>query len=59
MLRHLPLADLIESCSHSDGQGGGEREILTLDYGLLSAVLWQATRSLLPRVEALEARIAQ
>ena len=50
---------LIETCSHSDSQGGGEREILTLDYGRLSAVLWQATRSLLAQVEALEARLAQ
>ncbi len=38
---------LIESCSHSNSQGGdAEREILTLDYARLSAVLWQCTRSI-------------
>ena len=42
-----------------DRDGADERGILTLDYGRLSAVLWQATRSLLARVEALEARLAQ
>ena len=33
-----------------------ETEIKTLDYARLSAVLWQCTRSLLARVEALENR---
>ncbi len=46
---------LIESCSHSNSQGGDGREILTLDYARLSAVLWQSCRSLLARVEALVA----
>ena len=50
---------LIESCSHSNSQGGDGREILTLDYARLSAVLWQSCRSLLARVEALEAKLAQ
>ena len=41
------------------GSGAEEREILTLDYARLSAVLWQSCRSLLAQVEALEARLAQ
>ena len=48
---------LLSSCLHSDSQGGTEREILTLDYSRLTAVLWQSCRSLLARVEALEARL--
>ena len=40
-------------------QGSTEREILTLDCGRLSAVLWQSCRSLLAGVEALEAKLAQ
>ena len=43
----------------SNRDGTDEREILTLDYGRLSAVLWQCCRSLLARVEALEARLSQ
>ena len=50
---------LIGTSSYSSNRGDAEREILTLDYARLSAVLWQATRSLLARVEALEARLAQ
>ena len=48
---------LLSSCLHSDSQDGTEREILTLDYLRLTAVLWQSCRSLLARVEALEARL--
>ena len=50
---------LIATSSYRSNRGDAEREILSLDYARLSAVLWQATRSLLARVEALEARIAQ
>ena len=50
---------LLGTSSHSNSQGGDGREILTLDYARLSAVLWQCTRSLLARVEALEAKLAQ
>ena len=39
------------------GSGAEEREILVLDYARLTSVLWQCTRSLLARVEALEARM--
>ena len=53
------LGGLIGASSYSSNRGDAEREILTLDYARLSAVLWQATRSLLARVEALEARLAQ
>ena len=41
------------------GSGADEREILILDYARFTSVLWQCTRSLLARVEALEARLAQ
>ncbi len=34
-------------------------EIRTLDYARLTAMLWQCTRNLVARVEALEARLAQ
>ena len=34
-------------------------EIQVLDYARLSSVLWTCTRSLLARVESLEARVAQ
>ena len=34
-------------------------EIRVLDYARLTAVLWQCTRNLLARVEALEASLAQ
>ena len=50
---------LLDTCLHSSQRGAAEREILTLDYGRLSAVLWQCTRSLLARVEALETKLAQ
>ena len=50
---------LLGTSSHSDSQGSTEREILTLDYGRLSAVHWQSCRSLLARVEVLEAKLAQ
>ena len=50
---------LIGSSSYSSMRGDAERDILTLDYGRLSAVLWQCTRSLLARVETLEAKLAQ
>ena len=50
---------LLGTSSHSGDRGDAEREILTLDYARLSAVLWQATRSLLARVEALEEKLAQ
>ena len=39
------------------GTGADEREILTLDYGRLTAILWQTTKSLLTRVEILESKL--
>ena len=51
------FGNLICTALHSDGTD--EREILTLDYARLSAVLWQSCLSLLARVEALEARLVQ
>ena len=50
---------LLGTSSYSSNRGEAEREILTLDYGRLSAVLWQCTRSLLARVETLETKLAQ
>ena len=41
----------------SDAPKGAE--IRVLDYARLTSVLWQCTRNLLARVEALEARLAQ
>ncbi len=51
------FGNLIGKAQH--GNGTEEREILIFDYARLSAVLWQSWRSLLARVEALEARLAQ
>ena len=38
---------------------GGTEDLKTLSYERMSVILWQCTRSLLARVEALEARLAQ
>ena len=51
--------NLVGRAQYSKEQGGVESEIKTLDYARLTAVLWQCTRSLLARVEALEAKLAQ
>ena len=51
--------NLVGTAQYSREQGGTGTDIRTLDYARLTAVLWQATRSLLARVEALEARLAQ
>ena len=58
--------DMLAACpstwstaQYSRKQGGTGTEIRTLDYARLSAVLWQCTRSLLARVETLEAKLAQ
>ena len=39
------------------GTGADEREILTLDYGRLTAILWQTTKSFLARIEILESKL--
>ena len=49
--------NLISTGQASLKPGEPEVEIKCLDYGRLSAVLWTVTRSLLARVEALEARV--
>ena len=59
MLRHLHLEDSSSHARTATARGSDGREILTLDYARLSAVLWQCTRSMLARVEALEAKLAQ
>ena len=51
-------SNLVGTTQYTREQGGTGAEIRTLDYARLTAVLWQATRSLLARVEALEARLA-
>ena len=51
--------NLVGTAQYAREQGGTGAEIRMLDYARLKAVLWQATRSLLARVEALEARLAQ
>ena len=38
-------------------RGGEEQEIKTLDYARLNCVLWQCCRSMLARIESLEARV--
>ena len=51
--------NIVGTAQHSKEQGGTGTEIKTLDYARLSAVLWQCTRNLLARVEALEAKLVQ
>ncbi len=51
--------NLISTAQYSINPGEAETEIKCLDYGRLTSVLWTVTRSLLARVEALEARVPQ
>ena len=51
--------NLVGTAQYAKEPGDAETSIKTLDYARLTAVLWQCTRSLLARVEALEARLAQ
>ena len=51
------FANIINTAPY--GSGAEEREILILDYSRLICPLWQCTRALLARIEALEARLAQ
>ena len=51
--------NLISTAQYSITPGEAETEIKCLDYARLSAVLWTVTRSLLARVETLEAQVAQ
>ena len=49
--------NLISTAQYSLRPGQPETEIKCLDYARLTCVLWQCTRSLLARVEALEAKV--
>jgi hypothetical protein len=49
------FAKLVGSTMHAATEADKETEILTVDYARMSAVLWTCCRSLLERVEALEA----
>jgi hypothetical protein len=49
------FAKLVGSTMYAATESEEETEILTVDYARMSAVLWQCCRSLLARVEALEA----
>ena len=51
--------NLVGTAQYSKEPGNAEAEIKTLDYARLSAVFWQCTRSLLARIEALEAKLAE
>ena len=53
----IAWSNLVGAAQYSMEQRGAETEIKTLDYARLMAVLWQCTRSLLARVEALEAKL--
>ena len=52
-------SNLISTSMYSIRPGEAETEIKCLDYARLTGVLWQCTRSLLARVETLEAQVAQ
>ena len=51
-------SNIVGTAQYAREQGGTGTEIRTLDYARLTAVLWQCTRSLLARVETLEAKLA-
>ena len=50
-------SNLISTSMYSIRPGEAETEIKCLDYARLTSVLWQCTRSLLARVETLEAQV--
>jgi hypothetical protein len=50
--------NLVGQTTVADTPGGEGREIKTVDYARLVCCLWQANRSMLARIEALEARLA-
>ena len=52
-------SNLVGTAQYAKKPGEAETSIKTLDYSRLAAVLWQCTRSLLARVEALEEKLAQ
>ena len=55
---HLANTNIMGSIERQTA-GGGTEDLKTLSYERMSVILWQSTRSLLARVEALEARLAQ
>ena len=50
-------SNLVSTTTYAWAQAPEGAEIKVLDYARLTSVLWQCTRSLLARVEALEARV--
>ena len=52
-------SNLVSTTTYKWSEAPHGAEIKVLDYARLTSVLWQCTRSLLARVEALEARLAQ
>ncbi len=50
-------SNLVSTATYKWSQAPQGTEIKVLDYARLTSVLWQCTRSLLARVEALEARV--
>ena len=50
-------SNLVTTTQHSWAEAPEGTDIKVLDYARLTSVLWQCTRSLLARVEALEARV--
>ena len=53
------FSNLVSTTTYKWSQAPEGAQIKVLDYARLTSVLWQCTRSLLARVEALEARLAQ
>ena len=52
-------ANLVSTTQYKWSGAPEGADIKVLDYARLTSVLWQCTRSLLARVETLEARVAQ
>ena len=54
---NLANTNIVGSIEREVQKGGGTETLKTLSYERMSVILWQCTRSLLARAEALEARL--
>ena len=55
----LAGTNIVDSIEREVQKGGGTETLKTMSYERMSVILWQCCRSLLARVEALEAKLAQ
>ncbi len=55
----LAGTNIVDSIEREVQKGGGTETLKTMSYERMSVILWQCTRSLLARLETLEAKLAQ